>query len=327
MQHTRAIDLNSGTAMVVTDLHGVGSAFDQTVETFTTLRNAGKADHLIICGDLIHGYGDAKDDHSLRMLSEIHQMQTELGRETVILLMGNHEMPHVYGVSLMKGKLEFTPRFEAALSMSGKRDKLMAFLRSLPFCVRTKAGVLMTHMGATRAVQSADDAKRLLTFDHDALLHLANDKLEDYDLDSLKQHRDYLAKARYFLAIRDENDPRLPELLRGQLISQGEDEFHFLWDVLFDQNEAGWGQGIYKNTILPNFLQVISAIGDNEQRVVVSGHIGVSGGHKLVSQQQLRLASYAHANPNAAGEYLLLNCAQPVTDANELVPHLHTLMA
>ena len=48
------------------------------------------------------------------------------GADTIVMLMGNHEMPHVYNVTLMKGHHEFTAPFEEALSKSNKRDEVLA---------------------------------------------------------------------------------------------------------------------------------------------------------------------------------------------------------
>lgn len=327
MDFPRAVDFDEGVAMVVTDLHGCGDAFDRVVDTFERLRRDGQAQRLIICGDLIHGYGDEAEDDSLPMLIQVEQMQAAMGEDSVVLLLGNHEMPHIYGVTLSKGEMEYTPRFERALTQSGKRDELLAFLRGLPFVVRTKAGVTLTHAGATVALKTAEDAGRLLSFDHDALLHLADDTLRNrMDLASLKQDERYVNMSRYYLAVDGPDDPRLPEFLRGQIISQLEAEFQFLWDVLFARNEGQWGD-IYASVIVPAFLKAISSVSTHEQRVVVSGHIGVRGGHRLLGTQNLRLATYAHANPCEAGEYLLLDCASAVQDATQLKPQLHKLFA
>lgn len=327
MTHPRLVHIPDGTAMVVTDLHGNGNVFDTIIERFRDYRASGTVDRLVLCGDLIHGYGDADQDASLRMILDIIDLQADLGTDTVMMLMGNHEMPHVYGVTLAKGNLEFTGRFEHALSESGERDKVDAFLRSLPFYASTEAGVLLTHAGATPAITAPDEAERALTFDHDALLQLAEDRLQNgYDLAELKADKSYLKQVTHYLAVSGVDDPRYHHLLRGHLLSQTEEEFQFLWDVLFAYNERGYALSAYE-IILLHFLEAISAHAPAEQRIVLSGHISVQGGHSVVTKQHLRLASYAHATPKDAGQYLLLDCAAPVERAYELVAMLHPTIA
>jgi hypothetical protein len=321
-QFARAVDFDSGIAMIVTDLHGEGEAYERLKATFLDLKAQGKADRLIFCGDLIHGYRESYNDDSLRMLLDVMRMQKEYGADTIVTLMGNHELPHVYNVTLMKGHHEFTAPFEAALSKSNKRDEVFAFLKDLPFFVRTKAGVLICHAGASPAVTNAENAERILTFDHDALLILAEDKLQNgYDLKSLKQNKEYIRQAKNYLAVNSVDDPRFHHLLRGQILSQTNEEFAFLWDVLFATNEQGWNIAGY-SVIAEGFLKAISEHSPYEQKVIVAGHISVQGGHRLVGEKHLRLASYAHASPHEAGEYLLLDCAKPIEKVSDLVPHL-----
>src|SRR5262249_25470434 len=106
-QPKRVMDFDSGVAMVVTDLHGEGKVYNHLRDKFLALHKAGEVQRLIICGDLIHSNREESEDDSLPMLLDVMRLQSELGRDTVVLLMGNHEMPHVYGISLAKGIIEF----------------------------------------------------------------------------------------------------------------------------------------------------------------------------------------------------------------------------
>ncbi|HLA43723.1 MAG TPA: metallophosphoesterase, partial [Aggregatilineales bacterium] len=124
-------------------------------------------------GDLIHGYVDPVDDHSLRMALRVMELQKSLGEDYVIMLLGNHEMPHIYGVSLAKGELEFTPRFER--TMGKYREILIEFFKGLPLAVRTSAGVLVTHAGPDE--NSINRGERLRRFNHDDLLQDADQTL------------------------------------------------------------------------------------------------------------------------------------------------------
>ena len=322
MRFPRIIDIDHGKAMIVTDLHGDGYAYERLRSIFLSLREQGKTDRLIICGDLLHHYGEERDDESLDMILDVMDLQNALGRDVVMMLMGNHEMPHIYGITLAKGEMEFTPRFEHAMNRSGMRDEIIDFLKSLPIYIRTKAGVLISHAGATPKITSEEDVEHILTFDHDALLHLADDRLcNGYDLENLKQNKMYQQQASYYLAVDHPDDPRYHHLLRGQLLSQTEEEFSFLWEVLFATNEQGWNINGY-NVVVHAFLKAMSQTSPYPQNVLLAGHIGVKGGHSIIGNWQLRLASFAHAYPEDAGEYLLLDCEKTIARVADLLPHL-----
>lgn len=328
MSYPRAIDFESGKAMVVTDLHGNGKTYNHVRDTFMQLHKAGEVDRLILCGDLIHGYGDEAEDASLPMLLDVMRLQEEYGRDTIIMLMGNHEMPHVYSIPLSKGHITFTPRFERALAnldhdpnAKYNRADVMTFLKSLPFVVTTKAGVLITHAGATPAVKTESDAEQLLNFDHDELLKSVDEWMAERDLDDLRHHKQYVIQVKEMIAVDSPDDPRFTDMLRGQLLSQDSGQFQFLWDVLFSRNEQGWTVRAYE-VVLKAYLMVLSKLSPYPQYVMVSGHIGVQGGHKLITDNQLRLASSAHAHPERAGQILILDCEAPILKASELVPHL-----
>jgi len=124
--------------MVVTDLHGDRDAFNRCLSHFSRLYRQDAVDHLILLGDLIHGYGASEMDNSVHMVIDMMALQNTFGPDQVIMLLGNHEMPHIYGISLSKGDQDFTPRFEHALG--DQRLRVLSFFDSLPFYVRTAAG-------------------------------------------------------------------------------------------------------------------------------------------------------------------------------------------
>jgi hypothetical protein len=260
-------------------------------------------------------------------------LQQQLGQDIVIMLMGNHEMPHVYSVGLSKGQTTYTPRFERTLAQLDHnpnapytRADVMAFIKSLPFVVRTKAGVLITHAGATPAIKSPADAEQLLAFDHDLLLQQASDWMQAYELDALKHHKQYIQQVREMIAVDSVDDPRFLDMLRGQLLSANSGQFEFLWDVLFTTNEKETSVQAYKRIVQAN-LKALSVGAPSAQTVLVAGHIGVNGGHQIVAQHQLRLASHAHAYPKEAGQVLILDCEAPILKASDLVPHLQPTLA
>lgn len=328
MQHNRYVDIRTGKMMVVSDLHGDGEAFDRCIGTFMALREDGEADRLLFLGDVIHGYGTEAEDHSLRMLLRIIELQERLGAENLIMLLGNHEMPHIYGVSLAKGDHEFTPRFERI--MNEHRDKIHKFLMGLPFMVRTSAGVMFSHAGPDES--SITRVQRLRDFDHEALLNDADQSLaQQGDLNQVYEAyarisgQSYESLAIKYLAVTGEDDPRYSHLMRALLISERDHRFGVLWDFLFTQNDRGYMPAIYEN-ICQKYLDAFGSGASQLQRVCVSGHVPVpEGGHQVVNDRHFRLATAAHAIPRKAGEYLVIDCMKTVYSAQELVSMTHKL--
>lgn len=322
----RFLDLTSGTAMIVSDLHGDRDAFDRILGRFDTLRTHGDAQRLILLGDIIHGYGPPDRDHSLGMILDVIRLRDEWGPDTLVMLLGNHEMPHIYGITLAKGDYEFTPRFEH--SLGEHRERVIEFLEGLPFYIRTAAGVMLSHAGP--AMESIQQVDELRTFDHNVLLDEADlilGQADDPD-DLYSQFRTiygvpYDEMAYRYLAIEGPQSPRYPHLLRGFMIARQSQRFQALWNALFTQNEYGLTEQSYLKLCL-TFLEAFSAGAPAPQHVMVSGHIATPrGGHHILNTTHLRLASAAHARPRDAGEYLLLDCAKPVQTAQDLLDHLH----
>jgi hypothetical protein len=330
----RVVDLDTGVAMVVTDLHGAWDVYRRLRDTYLAQRAKGAVDYLILCGDLIHSEGLEETDASLDIVQDVMALQAELGKDRVIMLLGNHELPHIYGLTLAKGSVEYTPRFEAALTRLDQRYKapykrkdITGFLASLPFFVRTKSGVLLTHAGAASDVSSPKHAERLFNLDHAQLIEMADGELKKFDIASLQRGYShftgvsYAEQAKRYLAVSGPEDPRYNELLRVLFLSGQNTEFDLMWNTLFSQNELDVGEGQYHRTV-KNFLGYISEVSPHEQRVLVAGHISVKDGFAEVGKQQLRLASYTHAFPKRAARYLLLKCDAPVKTASDLVTHL-----
>ncbi len=330
----RVVDLDTGVAMVVTDLHGSWDAYHRLRDVFLAKQAKGEVDYLVLCGDLIHSEGLEETDSSLDIILDVMSLQAELGKQKIIMLLGNHELPHIYGLTLAKGTVEYTPRFEASLTRLDQRYKaphnrksVIDFLASLPFFVRTKAGVLLTHAGASSDVASAKHAERLFNLDHSELIKIADGELKKFDIASLQRGYShftgvsYEEQAKRYLAVTGTEDPRYNELLRVLFLSGQNTEFDLMWNTLFSQNELDVGETSYQRTV-KNFLSYISEASPNEQRVLVAGHISVKDGYAEVGKQQLRLASYTHAFPKRSARYLILKCAEPVKASNDLIPSL-----
>ncbi len=329
----RALDLDDGLAMVVTDLHGSWEVYRRLRDLFLDQQAKGQVDRLVLCGDLIHSDGPDEIDASLEMMLDVMSLQAEFGTNRVIMLLGNHELPHIYGLSLAKGSTQFTPRFEAALTRLDqqyrslyRRKNVIQFLTSLPFFVRTRAGVMLTHAGAAPDVTSADHVSRLLKIDHYDLIAAADRELNRYDIESLRRGYShftglsYEEQARRFLAVTGPSDPRYNDLLRVLFLTGQNTEFDLMWNTLFSQNELD-GSGNYIGTVR-TFLQCVSEVSPYDQRVLVAGHIPVKNGYELVGPQKLRVASFTHAMPRRAARYLMLDCSKSISSAADLVPHL-----
>ncbi|MBN1121330.1 MAG: metallophosphoesterase [Anaerolineae bacterium] len=324
----RFVDLTSGKAFVVTDLHGEWEPYQRICDRFLELYHQGEADYLIFLGDLIHRYDADQKDYSVQILLDIMRLQAELGHDRVLALLGNHELPHIYGVPLSKGELAFTPRFEHALG--SYREAIVDFLKSLPFMVRTTAGVMLIHAGASARTAVASAADLVKTFSHDDFIAEVDKLIARDDIGRLLQstfnmsQEEYLRQSWYYLAVQNPDDPRYLDMLRGIIASNLEPEWPILWEFFFSQCEGAVPGRLMYGKILERFLEVYSAP-EVPQQVLVSGHIVVKGGYEIVTDQQLRLASWAHARPHEAGSYLLFDVAEPVQSASDLKPHVHRL--
>jgi hypothetical protein len=330
----RVVDLNDGVAMIVTDLHGAWDVYRRLRDQYLAMRARNEVKYLVLCGDLIHSEGPDESDASLDMILDIISLQNDLGKDRVIMLLGNHEMPHIYGLTLAKGSVEYTPRFEAMLTRLDQRHKapytrkdILKFLADLPFFVRTKAGVLITHAGAAPDVASAKHVERLLQIDHQMLIESADRELQKFDIASLQRGYSHFTglsyedQAKRYLAVTGPDDPRYNDLLRVLFLSGQNTDFDLTWNTLFSQNDLDVGELVYQRTV-KNFLQYFSDVSPHEQRVLVAGHIGVKDGYAEIGKQQLRLASYTHAFPKRSARYLMLDCEKAIKSASDLTAGL-----
>jgi hypothetical protein len=312
----RIRDLDAGTAMVVTDLHGDWGRYRWYRDRFLELHEAGRADVLLFTGDLIHSEGPAETDRSLEILLDLIELREVLGNRLIVLL-GNHEMPHLYHVTLAKGDHTYTPRFEAALG--AQREVVMEFLRALPFFVRTRGGVTVCHAGAFPDAGDPQVWESLRTFNHEAVLCAVEQRMPVGERPGLRRAlahivgEPYDRLAREALAVTGPDDPRYDDYLIGALVAN-EPKFDLLWSVLFSTNEQEIGMAAYAEQVV-RLLEALS-VDDAPQRALVTGHIGCRGGTRILAGgRQMRVASGTHAHPPDAAKYLLLDAAQPVSDA------------
>ena len=321
----RVVEVTEGQAMMVTDLHGDWDAYQRYRDTFLQLRSVGQADLLILDGDMIHASAPVEQDKSLEIVLDILKLKEELG-DQLIYVLGNHEVPHIYSITLQKGDELFTPRFEFA--MGDQRQKIVSFFDSLPFYVRTSGGVAICHAGASTALGETNGVERLFNFSHQEILQRTRTQITQEERPSLiramrKMHgRTYNEMARKWFAVSGLDDPRYDDFLVGTLATSDQD-FELLWPAMFSRNEKEYGSNSYQ-VLLSTMLHALSE-GFKQQTVLVTGHIDCRGGHKVVNRQQLRLASAKHALPREAGLYLLFDVQKRFETAADLVPHLHSV--
>jgi hypothetical protein len=319
----RLWSLAAGVAMIVTDLHGDWEAYQRYRNRFIDLQAKGWADCLILTGDLIHQENAHLPDKSLEIVLDIMALQVDYG-EAIICLTGNHEISHIYGITLAKQNQVYTPAFEKALTQSQQRAEIIALFEGLPFCLRTQAGVTMTHAGAALPLAAPDSADKIFNWSHRHLLDWADEMMVAQGLEALRAHYvglhqlPYDLLAKHYLAVAGPDDPRYNDLLRGFVISGHPMFEQLLWPTLFTRCEEEYGQSNYA-AIVTAMLQTMS-VDFAPQQVLVSGHMTLRGGYQMVTKQHLRLASAYHATPREAGVYLLLDTGQPIREIKDLLP-------
>jgi hypothetical protein len=311
--------------MVVTDLHGDWDAYVRYRDRFIDLHADGRVDCLILTGDLIHTESDVERDRSVEIVLDVMALRAKYG-SAIIYLCGNHEMPHIYSISLAKGSREYTPAFEASLSQSGRQDEIIALFDSLPFYVRTRSGVSLAHAGASAVLTETQNALKIFNWSHQDLLDRADRSLDSQDVAAFRRAYvgltgadSYQALAKHYLAVTSADDPRYDHLLRGFLATSAP-SFELLWSALFTKCEDEYGKRDYA-IFLDAMLQELST-GFWQQQVLVTGHMVVRNSSKIVARRQLRLASGQHARPREAGKYLVFDSGRPVQAAEDLLEGL-----
>ncbi len=325
-QWQRVVTLSKGVAMVVTDLHGDWDLYCRYRDWFIRRHTAGEVQYLIFTGDLIHPVAKDAPDGSLKIVLDVLQLQKTYP-DAVIYLLGNHEMVHIYHVPLSKNDRVFTPAFEAALGEH--RERVLSLFAALPFFVRTKAGVSITHAGAASALSVDENVARVFSFDHRHVLNRVDVLLDKKSIERLRQGYanfsgiPYHIQAERYLAVSSPDDPRYDDLLRG-VYATSDPDFELLWDVLFTRCEKEYGNGDYG--IFLNALLVKLSHQFVPQQFLVAGHIPVRKGAKVVARRHLRLASGAHAVPPAAAQVLLFDTGRTVRNMPSLRKGLRSML-
>lgn len=315
----RVVGLEAGVVMVVTDLHGDWEAYCRYRDHFLGLQARGQADYLVLAGDLIHSEGPPHLDRSLDMVLDVLALQKSIG-ERLVYLLGNHELPHIYGISLAKGQHLYTPSFEAA--MGEHRAAIISLFDRLHFYVHTKAGVSICHAGAS------SETRRVLNYSHRRVLEETRASLPVERRAALRNGlsrlngEPYEYMARHYLAVSGPEDPRYDDLLIGT-VAQTHADFEPLWTALFTRNEQEYGRFGYPLILTATLRELSTKF--HSQTALVSGHMACQGGYTLVTSRHLRLASGVHAYPRHTARYLLFDAARPVQSAEDLLSGLKSI--
>lgn len=319
----RVVDIDTGVAMVVTDLHGDLPLYRRHRDIFLELRHQGWAQTLIFAGDLIHGEDTSAADGSLEIILDLIDLKATLGSQLVVLL-GNHEMPHIYHVPLAKGRIIYTPQFEAVLGPH--REAVLDFYRRRPFFVQTAAGVTICHAGAFPETGDPRAMDRLRSFSHARILREVEEELAGAHRPALRTAIEnttqvpYPDLARLHSGVDSIEDPRYDDYLIG-VLAGFRDDFTLLWSALFSQNEHAGGMRTYAGQVR-DLLNYFSR-DYHPQRALVTGHIGCRNGYRIVADGlQLRVASGAHAHPTTSAKYLLFDAGQAIGAADGLIEGL-----
>ena len=317
----RVVDIDHGVVMVVTDLHGDWPLYERYRDIFLALRERELVDMLVFAGDFIHSEGPPETDKSLDIVLDLMALRETLGSRLIVLL-GNHEMAHLYAVVLSKGDHTYTPRFEAALGRH--RDAVLAFFDSLPFFVRTRAGVTVCHAGAFPQARDWNAMARLFAFSHRDVWARGAARAPLHYREPLRLRLGELSDAPYedfvrdYFAITDPNDPHYDDYLISQF-AMAEPDFDLLWEAFCESNELQYGEVAYSGYVAALLHHLSEDYAP--QSVLVVGHVGCRNGYRVTAGgRQLRVASGIHAYPYESARYLLFDAGKPVTDVKALLP-------
>lgn len=295
---------------MASDIQGNWEDYRKIRDRYQALKRQGKADILVLDGDLIHGY-QGYEDKSVQILDDL----IDNPNTSVITPMGNHELMHVYHMQVSKKGQSFVEPFEEQIEHN--RERYVEFMKQMPYAIRTSGGVLINHTGANppmagfarqpyeQLVQRTDGFELMDGLDHDAIL----EQLKKVTREAMeKQYGQKLADDFF-----DDYSPQI-----GQVFGQT-DIGNYLWDVFFNKNEFEYGEEQYQ-AMLGRFMQTMGR-GERPQRFLVSGHIEVPEGYKVVNGKQLRIcSSYGAEDSNKV--LAVVDASKKYNSVDELVSDL-----
>jgi len=336
MSNKKVIDLDEGRYMVVADIHGNIHDYCKVIQTYNKKKKLREVDGLIFAGDIVHSYGG--DDGSRQIIDDLinHQMDNN-----VHVLLGNHEIAHIYNFTLPTGKNELTHEFET--DIKSNREKYVGFLKSLPIYARTKGGVVISHAGASKKVKNIDD---IINLNHDEIIQENKKEFDSLTSEEKENFKELLEKKLYGLPY-DEAFKLLrgtepdDSLLEGEFLYRNRDENNefknvdteWLYDIFFNTNEKFFDNGKEKETrksssdymdTLTKFLATMSE-DYTPQNLLVSGHMHQKSGIDIFKNKQLRITSSAQVDNDTVKSYLVVDAEKKYSSAMELLDNVHSL--
>ncbi len=228
MTDKKVVDVDSGTWMVVVDIHGNLEDYQRAKEIFVRNKEKGNLEGIIFAGDIIHSYSE--NEHSKEILDDMMILKGKYG-DSVVSLLGNHELSSIYNY-ILKAKTEegdtvFGSDFEHRIK--GEKGKYTDFLKSFAIAVRTKGGLIINHAGPTSAIDYFEEdiyknhLEQVTTIDHDAILKENKESWDDLDEEEQKGFKEKIEldlempyeKALELLAINPEDEERYGDLILG----------------------------------------------------------------------------------------------------------------
>ncbi len=304
-------DIDEGKILISSDIQGNWDDYKRVRDRFDRLKKEGRADILVFDGDLVHGY-TGYEDKSLEILDDLIDNQDQ----SVIPVLGNHELMHIYHMKIGKGDIEdFAGPLEDRIEDSGKgRERYVKLMKKMPYAIRTKGGVTILHTGANPPMagmlanegyrgllEKTDGFELIKNLDHNLLLN---------ELTKVAKKIDGLSED-YF------DDGYLPVL--GDVFSQS-DIGCYLWDVFFNGNEEEYGRWEY-GLMLEKFLKTMSH-GNREQRFLIAGHMKAKEGYEVVLEKQLRISTSHGAKNDSKKTLALVDASRKYSRIDELVKDL-----
>lgn len=271
------IDIDEGRLLVASDIQGNWEDYMKINDLFRQLKRQGKADILVLDGDLVHGY-EGYEDRSVQILDDL----IDNSDPSVITMLGNHELMNIYHMGqVTKNEQEFVRPLEEQIEHN--RERYIGFMKQMPYAIRTSGGVLINHTGANPPMAGFSIPAYQDLVQKGGGFRLMDDLNHDIILEQLKKAAGVETEGQY--------SPQIGQVFTGTDIGS------YLWDVFFNKNEFEYGEEQY-HKMLDGFLETMSR-GNRPQRFAVTGHIEVPEGHKVVDGRQLRIcSSYGANDPN-----------------------------
>jgi len=164
--------------------------------------------------------------------------------------------------------------------------------------------------------------KSTIRWNHQALRAWADEQLAQGDRAELRSgyarlsgEHSYDAMARHYLAVTGPDDPRFDDLLRGFFVTAHPD-FGIVRTALFTRCEQEESEDVYAARLAAALMCL--SVDYFPQHVIVAGHLATPGGHTVVAERHVRLASGAHAQPATAGQYLVFDTARSIERAEDV---------